>query len=109
MRLGVVGGSTYKTIVSLTQSHQTRFLTISTQKESMADDSLKKAAKQLQSKPPVVAGKDATVLSLSKKNQLKVKVNTVLGSNAPSLTVKLVRASKSGSKDGSVIESQVAI
>ncbi|KAF4357664.1 hypothetical protein F8388_007200 [Cannabis sativa] len=90
MRLGVVGGSTYKTIVSLTQSHQTRFLTISTQKESMADDSLKKAAKQLQSKPPVVA----------------VKVNTVLGSNAPSLTVKLVRASKSGSKDGSVIESQ---
>ncbi|KAM6543361.1 hypothetical protein CsatB_007808 [Cannabis sativa] len=106
MRLGVVGGSTYKTIVSLTQSHQTRFLTISTQKESMADDSLKKAAKQLQSKPPVVA---ATVLSLSKKNQLKVKVNTVLGSNAPSLTVKLVRASKSGSKDGSVIESQVAI
>ncbi|KAF4347250.1 hypothetical protein G4B88_015760, partial [Cannabis sativa] len=58
MRLGVVGGSTYKTIVSLTQFHQTRFLTISTQKESMADDSLKKAAKQLQSKPPVVAGKD---------------------------------------------------
>ncbi|KAM6547219.1 hypothetical protein CsatB_018895 [Cannabis sativa] len=92
----------------------------------MADDSLKKAAKQLQSKPPVVADHTkklqiesvsvplilsvpATVLSLSKKNQFKVKVNTVLGSNAPSLTVKLVRASKSGSKDGSVIESQVAI
>ncbi|XP_030498858.2 uncharacterized protein LOC115714332 [Cannabis sativa] len=58
MRLGVVGASTYKTIVSLTQSHQTRFLTIPTQKESMADDSIKKSAKQLQSEPPVVAGKD---------------------------------------------------
>uniref|UniRef100_A0A803PGL8 Dolichyl-diphosphooligosaccharide--protein glycosyltransferase subunit 2 n=1 Tax=Cannabis sativa TaxID=3483 RepID=A0A803PGL8_CANSA len=55
---------------------------------------------------PLILSVPATVLSLSKKNQLKVKVNTVLGSNAPSLTVKLVRASKSGSKDGSVIESQ---
>lgn len=38
----------------------------------------------------------------------QVKVNTVLGSNAPSLTVKLVRASRSGLKDGSAIESQVS-
>ena len=37
----------------------------------------------------------------------QVKVNTVLGSNAPALTVKLVRASSSGSKGGSAIESQV--
>ncbi|KAF4401580.1 hypothetical protein G4B88_001774, partial [Cannabis sativa] len=117
MRLGVVGGSTYKTIVSLTQSHQTRFLTISTQKESMADDGGRFAQKSRQTAPikapsrcrvsvPLILSVPATVLSLSKKNQLKVKVNTVLGSNAPSLTVKLVRASKSGSKDGSVIESQ---
>nr|POF16953.1 dolichyl-diphosphooligosaccharide--protein glycosyltransferase subunit 2 [Quercus suber] len=35
----------------------------------------------------------------------KVKVNTVLGSSAPPLTVKLVRASISGTKDSSVIES----
>ena len=52
-------------------------------------------------------------LSISKDDVLcfiickQVKVNTVLGSNAPSLTVKLVRASRTGSKDGSVIESQV--
>uniref|UniRef100_A0A803NL46 Copine C-terminal domain-containing protein n=1 Tax=Cannabis sativa TaxID=3483 RepID=A0A803NL46_CANSA len=59
--------------------------------------------------PSYQPSRSSTVLSLSKKNQLKVKVNTVLGSNAPSLIVKLVRASKSGSKDGSVIESQVAI
>lgn len=37
----------------------------------------------------------------------QVRVNTVLGSNAPPLTVKLVRASISGSKDIS-IESQVS-
>ncbi|EXB88375.1 Dolichyl-diphosphooligosaccharide--protein glycosyltransferase subunit 2 [Morus notabilis] len=37
---------------------------------------------------------------------IKVKVSTVLGSNGPPLTVKLVRASSSGSKDSSVIESQ---
>lgn len=38
----------------------------------------------------------------------QVKVSTVLGSNGPPLTVKLVRASSSGSKDSSVIESQVS-
>nr|POF16954.1 dolichyl-diphosphooligosaccharide--protein glycosyltransferase subunit 2 [Quercus suber] len=36
---------------------------------------------------------------------MMVKVNTVLGSSAPPLTVKLVRASISGTKDSSVIES----
>ncbi|PON62650.1 Dolichyl-diphosphooligosaccharide--protein glycosyltransferase subunit Swp [Parasponia andersonii] len=55
---------------------------------------------------PLILSLPATVLSLSKKDQLKVKVNTVLGSNSPPLTVKLVRASRSGSKDGSIIESQ---
>ncbi|KAL5561928.1 hypothetical protein UlMin_031675 [Ulmus minor] len=55
---------------------------------------------------PLILSVPATVISLSKKDQLKVKVNTVLGSNAPPLTVKLVRASGSGSKAGSVIESQ---
>ncbi|GMN48999.1 hypothetical protein TIFTF001_018171 [Ficus carica] len=55
---------------------------------------------------PLILSLPATVLSLSKKDQLKVKVNTVLGSNAPPLTVKLVRASSSGSKDGLLIESQ---
>jgi hypothetical protein len=35
-------------------------------------------------------------------------VNTVLGSSAPPLTVKLVQAFISGSKDSSVIESLVS-
>lgn len=38
----------------------------------------------------------------------QVKVNTVLGSSAPPLTVKLVRAFISGSKDSSVIKSLVS-
>nr|XP_048337513.1 dolichyl-diphosphooligosaccharide--protein glycosyltransferase subunit 2 isoform X2 [Ziziphus jujuba var. spinosa] len=51
---------------------------------------------------PLILSLPATVLSLTKKDQLKVKVNTVLGSDAPPLTVKLVRASVSGSKDVSI-------
>ncbi|KAK4573124.1 hypothetical protein RGQ29_031192 [Quercus rubra] len=54
---------------------------------------------------PLILSLPATVLSLTKKDQLKVKVNTVLGSSAPPLTVKLVRAFISGTKDSSVIES----
>ncbi|XP_062164007.1 dolichyl-diphosphooligosaccharide--protein glycosyltransferase subunit 2 [Alnus glutinosa] len=54
---------------------------------------------------PLILSLPATVLSLTKKDQLKVKVNTVLGSSAPPLTVKLVRAFISGSKDSSVIKS----
>jgi hypothetical protein len=46
------------------------------------------------------------VMCLIKLDQ--VKVNTVLGSSAPPLTVKLVRAFISGSKDSSVIKSLVS-
>ncbi|KAI7984706.1 Dolichyl-diphosphooligosaccharide--protein glycosyltransferase subunit 2 [Camellia lanceoleosa] len=37
---------------------------------------------------------------------LEVRVNTILGSAAPSLSVKLKQAFSSGSKDASIIESQ---
>jgi len=55
---------------------------------------------------PLILLLPATVLSLTKKDALKVKVNTVLGSNAPPLTVKLVGVFRSGSKDTSLIEGQ---
>ncbi|KAF2292708.1 hypothetical protein GH714_027188 [Hevea brasiliensis] len=55
---------------------------------------------------PLILSLPATVLSLTKKDTLKVKVNTVLGSNAPPLTVKLVHVLGSGSKDTSIIENQ---
>ncbi|XP_058766663.1 dolichyl-diphosphooligosaccharide--protein glycosyltransferase subunit 2-like [Vicia villosa] len=53
---------------------------------------------------PLVLSLPATVYSLSKKDQLKVTVNTVLGSAAPPLTVKLVRAFHTDAKDSAVIE-----
>ncbi|KAI5396322.1 proteasome regulatory particle base subunit, variant 2 [Lathyrus oleraceus] len=53
---------------------------------------------------PLVLSLPATVYSLSKKDQLKVTVNTVLGSAAPPLTVKLVRAFHTNAKDSAVIE-----
>ncbi|XP_016449270.1 dolichyl-diphosphooligosaccharide--protein glycosyltransferase subunit 2 isoform X3 [Nicotiana tabacum] len=53
---------------------------------------------------PLVLSLPASVLSLTRKNQLKVNVNTVLGSAAPSLTVKLKQIFSSGSKDTSVID-----
>ncbi|KAM1791851.1 hypothetical protein ACFX12_035766 [Malus domestica] len=55
---------------------------------------------------PLILSLPATVLSLAKKDQLQVKVNTVLGSSAPPLTVKLVKAFSSGSKAASKIASQ---
>ncbi|XWS46993.1 hypothetical protein CRYUN_Cryun14cG0115600 [Craigia yunnanensis] len=55
---------------------------------------------------PLILSLPYTVLSLTKKDSLQVIVNTVLGSNAPSLTVKLVGAFRSGSKDASLVESQ---
>ncbi|XP_011028828.1 PREDICTED: dolichyl-diphosphooligosaccharide--protein glycosyltransferase subunit 2-like isoform X1 [Populus euphratica] len=55
---------------------------------------------------PLILSLPVTVLSLTKKDTLKVKVNTVLGSNAPPLTVKLVGVFRSGSKDNSLIEGQ---
>ncbi|XP_022758423.1 dolichyl-diphosphooligosaccharide--protein glycosyltransferase subunit 2-like [Durio zibethinus] len=55
---------------------------------------------------PLILSLPSTVLSLTKKDSLKVRVNTLLGSNAPTLTVKLVGAFNSGSKDASLVESQ---
>lgn len=37
----------------------------------------------------------------------QVRVNTVLGSAAPPLTVKLVRAFSTGAKDSAIIENKV--
>ncbi|KAE8681764.1 Dolichyl-diphosphooligosaccharide--protein glycosyltransferase subunit 2 [Hibiscus syriacus] len=55
---------------------------------------------------PLILFLPSTVLSLTKKDSLQVKVNTVLGLNPPPLTVKLVGAFTSGSKDASLVESQ---
>lgn len=55
---------------------------------------------------PLIVSLPSTVLSLTTRDQLKVKVNTVLGSAAPPLSVKLMQASSSGSKDASVFASQ---
>ncbi|KAF7804626.1 dolichyl-diphosphooligosaccharide--protein glycosyltransferase subunit 2 [Senna tora] len=55
---------------------------------------------------PLILSLPTTVFSLTKKDQLKVKVNTVLGSAAPPLTVKLVRAFSTDAKDISIIESK---
>lgn len=55
---------------------------------------------------PLILSLPSTVLSLTKKDQLTVSVSTVLGSDVPPLTVKLVRASAATSKDASKIESQ---
>ncbi|KAK9040978.1 hypothetical protein V6N11_016110 [Hibiscus sabdariffa] len=55
---------------------------------------------------PLILSLPSTVLSLTKKDSLQVKVNTVFGSNAPPLTVKLVGAFTSDSKDASLVESQ---
>ncbi|XP_010529362.1 PREDICTED: dolichyl-diphosphooligosaccharide--protein glycosyltransferase subunit 2-like [Tarenaya hassleriana] len=55
---------------------------------------------------PLILSLPSTVISLTKKEPLKVKVSTVLGSKAPAHRVKLVQALSSGSKDASVTESQ---
>ncbi|KAI4319492.1 hypothetical protein MLD38_033081 [Melastoma candidum] len=55
---------------------------------------------------PLILSLPATVLSLSKKDQLKVRVTTVLGANSPPLKLKLRQALKSDSADISVIDSQ---
>ncbi|CAL0299667.1 unnamed protein product [Lupinus luteus] len=55
---------------------------------------------------PLILSLPETVYSLTKKDQLKVSVNTALGSAAPPLTVKLVRAFSTGAKDSAVIESK---
>ncbi|KAF1878372.1 hypothetical protein Lal_00047040 [Lupinus albus] len=55
---------------------------------------------------PLILSLPETVYSLTKKDQLKVSVNTALGSAAPPLAVKLVRAFSTGAKDSAVIESK---
>ncbi|KAA8543380.1 hypothetical protein F0562_021125 [Nyssa sinensis] len=55
---------------------------------------------------PLILTLPAVVLSLTRKDQLKVRVTTVLGYSAPPLSVKLMQASSSGSKHASIIESQ---
>ncbi|XP_074280044.1 dolichyl-diphosphooligosaccharide--protein glycosyltransferase subunit 2 [Silene latifolia] len=55
---------------------------------------------------PLVISLPATVLSLTQNDQLKVKVSTVLGSATPPLTVKIVQATKSGSKDAPIVENK---
>lgn len=55
---------------------------------------------------PLILSLPTSVLSLTKKDQLKVRVSTVMGSAAPPLSVKLVQAIISSSKGASVIESQ---
>ncbi|KAF3592778.1 hypothetical protein DY000_02026999 [Brassica cretica] len=53
---------------------------------------------------PLILSLPSTVISLTKKEPLKVKVSTVLGSKAPSLSVKLAEALNS--KGSSVINNQ---
>ncbi|KAF2585910.1 hypothetical protein F2Q70_00034722 [Brassica cretica] len=55
---------------------------------------------------PLILSLPSSVISLTKKEPLKVKVSTVLGSKAPALSVKLAQALSSGSKGSSVINNQ---
>ncbi|KAL6564088.1 proteasome regulatory particle base subunit [Orobanche hederae] len=56
---------------------------------------------------PLIMSFPATVLSITKKDQLKVKVSTVLGSSALSLTVKLMQIFVSGSTDASIVDQRL--
>ncbi|KAL2487994.1 Dolichyl-diphosphooligosaccharide--protein glycosyltransferase subunit 2 [Forsythia ovata] len=56
---------------------------------------------------PLILSLPATVLSVSRKDQLEVRVNTVLGSASPPLSVKLMQIFSSGSKDASVIDQEL--
>ncbi|OIW01682.1 hypothetical protein TanjilG_19790 [Lupinus angustifolius] len=58
---------------------------------------------------PLILSLPETVYSLTKKDQLKVRVTTALGSTAPPLTVKLVRAFSTGAKDSAIIESKIVL
>ncbi|KAF5190155.1 Dolichyl-diphosphooligosaccharide--protein glycosyltransferase subunit [Thalictrum thalictroides] len=55
---------------------------------------------------PLIISLPAIVLSLSRKDLLKVQVKTVLGSDAPPVTVKLVQAYKTSAKETPVLENQ---
>ncbi|KAL2470549.1 Dolichyl-diphosphooligosaccharide--protein glycosyltransferase subunit 2 [Abeliophyllum distichum] len=56
---------------------------------------------------PLILSLPATVLSVSRKDQLEVRVNTVLGFAAPPLSVKLKQIFSSGSKDASVVNQEL--
>ncbi|XP_042014358.1 dolichyl-diphosphooligosaccharide--protein glycosyltransferase subunit 2-like [Salvia splendens] len=56
---------------------------------------------------PLILSLPATVISVTKKDQLKVRVSTVLGSPAPTLSVRLMQIFVSGSKDASVIDQEL--
>ncbi|KAI3460965.1 hypothetical protein Pfo_017628 [Paulownia fortunei] len=56
---------------------------------------------------PLILSLPATVLSVTRKDQLKVQVSTVLGSAASPLSVKLMQIFISGSKDASVIDQKL--
>ncbi|CAH9076662.1 unnamed protein product [Cuscuta europaea] len=53
---------------------------------------------------PLILSLPTTVLSRNRKDQLKVHVNTVLGSCAPPLIVRLKQFFVSGSKDASLVD-----
>ncbi|KAL1539659.1 proteasome regulatory particle base subunit [Salvia divinorum] len=56
---------------------------------------------------PLILSLPATVISVTKKDQLKVRASTVLGSPAPTLSVRLMQIFVSGSKDASVIDQKL--
>ncbi|XP_024966535.1 dolichyl-diphosphooligosaccharide--protein glycosyltransferase subunit 2-like [Cynara cardunculus var. scolymus] len=56
---------------------------------------------------PLILSLPATVLSLTSNDKLKVRVNTVLGSIAPPLSVKLMQVFSSGSKDAPVLKEEL--
>ncbi|KAJ0110539.1 hypothetical protein Patl1_01758 [Pistacia atlantica] len=55
---------------------------------------------------PLILSLPYTVLSVTKDEHLKIKVTTVLGANAPPLTVKLLRAFSSGLKETTIVENK---
>ncbi|CAK9171431.1 unnamed protein product [Ilex paraguariensis] len=56
---------------------------------------------------PLILSLPATVLSLTRNDNLKVRVNTVLGSTAPPLSVKLMQVFSSGSTDAAIIDQEL--
>ncbi|KAI3742684.1 hypothetical protein L1987_60377 [Smallanthus sonchifolius] len=56
---------------------------------------------------PLILSLQASVLSISSQDKLKVKVTTVLGSTGPPLSVKLMQVFSSGSKDASIINQEL--
>ncbi|XP_076899424.1 dolichyl-diphosphooligosaccharide--protein glycosyltransferase subunit 2-like [Bidens hawaiensis] len=56
---------------------------------------------------PLILSLPASVLSITSQDKLKVKVTTVLGSNTPPLSVKLMQVFSHGSKDASIINQEL--